>query len=166
MDEQLALRPLAVADAEAMAGVLADPALYAFTGGEPPTEDDLRRRYTVQTRGHSADGSEQWLTLLVLLGHDRVPVGYVQATIPVDGGPAEVAWVIGTAWQGRGLATRAARLLLEHLAARGVRSVVAHVHPEHHASNRVAEAIGLAPTDVVVDGETRWAGPCGPVDPS
>jgi hypothetical protein len=34
--------------------------------------------------------------------------------------------------------------------------VVAHVLPEHQASMGVARAIGLAPTDVVVDGEVRW----------
>jgi hypothetical protein len=31
------------------------------------------------------------------------------------------------------------------------------MHPEHQASMRVAEHLGLAPTEVVVDGEVRWA---------
>ncbi len=39
-----------------------------------------------------------------------------------------------------------------------MRRLVADVHPEHTASQRVAQAIGLAPTDEVVDGEVRWAG--------
>jgi len=30
------------------------------------------------------------------------------------------------------------------------------VHPEHRASIRVAERLGLTATDIVVDGETRW----------
>lgn len=158
MDEQIALRPLTVADATVMATVLADPALYAFTGGAPPTEDDLTRRYQAQTRGHSADGTEQWLNLLVLLGAAREPIGYVQATIPADGSPTEVAWVIGRPWQGHGHAQRAGRLLLDHLAERGVLTVVAHIHPEHHASNRVATHLGLTPTGTVVDGEVRWTG--------
>lgn len=34
-----------------MARVLADPALYAFTGGEPPTEELLAEQYGVQVRG-------------------------------------------------------------------------------------------------------------------
>lgn len=41
------LRLLAVEDAAVMAEVLADPSLYAFTGGEPPTTDELSRRYGV-----------------------------------------------------------------------------------------------------------------------
>ena len=40
----------------------------------------------------------------------------------------------------------------------GVRRFVADVHPAHTASQRVAAAIGLAPTDELVDGEVRWAG--------
>ena len=39
-----------------------------------------------------------------------------------------------------------------------MRRLVADVHPEHTASQRVAQAIGLTPTDEVVDGEDRWAG--------
>lgn len=33
------------------------------------------------------------------------------------------------------------------------------IHPRHDASSRVARAIGLAPTDVVIDGELRWESP-------
>ena len=42
---RLDLAPLAVGDAAEMAVVLADPALYAFTGGEPPDPETLARRY-------------------------------------------------------------------------------------------------------------------------
>ncbi len=69
---------------------------------------------------------------------------------------AELAWVVGTQWQGRGIARVAARLVLDHLLAQGVRRVVAHVHPDHVASQRVAAALGLRPTPVVVDGEVEW----------
>ena len=86
-----------------MVRVLADPALYRFTGGTPPTEEKLARRYAVQTRGHSADHSEEWLNRIVLVGSEPEPVGYVQATIPLSGGPTEVAWVIGAPWQNRGI---------------------------------------------------------------
>jgi hypothetical protein len=34
--------------------------------------------------------------------------------------------------------------------------VVAHIHPGHLASQRVARAAGLSPTTAVFDGETRW----------
>lgn len=154
----IALRPLCVEDAGPMADVLSAPALYTFTGGEPPSVEDLRRRYEIQTRGRSADGREDWVNLLVTLPPDPAPIGYVQATVPRDGGPAEIAWVISQPWQGKGYARRAAELLLAHLAERGVTAWIAHIHPEHVASQAIARGLGMRPTDVVVDGEVRWEG--------
>ncbi|TFI44294.1 N-acetyltransferase [Micrococcus endophyticus] len=91
MPSRLHLRPLTVADAEEMSAVLADPALYAHTGGEPPSEELLTQQYRIQTRGESADGSERWQNLIVVLEETGEAVGYVQATTPKDGGPTEVA---------------------------------------------------------------------------
>ena len=124
------LRPLAVDDADVMSSVLSDPSLYEFNGGEPPTRTELTRRYAVQTRGHSPDGTQRWVNLMV----------------------------IGTPWQGHGYATRAARLLLADLAQQGIGSVVAHIHPRHTASRRIATHLGMVPTTIIVEGETRWAG--------
>ena len=158
MTERIGLRPLSPDDAPEMAKVLADPALYQYTGGTPPTVEGLTGQYTVQSRGHSTDRTETWINHLVVFETSGKALGYVQATIPVDGGPTQIAWLIGTPWQGRGLAKEAAGLLKGELRDRGVRRLVADVHPEHTASQRVAQAIGLAPTDEVVDGEVRWAG--------
>lgn len=153
----LTLRPLRVEDAGPMTTVLAEPSLYEFTGGEPPSTPELERRYTVQTRGHSADHSEEWINRIVLL--DEEPIGYVQATI--TGSTAEIAWVIGRAWQGHGHATRAAMLLVHKLRDRGVTELIAHVHPDHEASRRIAGRLGLEPTGTVVDGELELRGPAG-----
>ena len=84
-----------------MVAVLSDPSLYEFTGGTPPTLEELAARYARQAVGHSPDGTEQWLNWVVLL--DTTPVGYVQATVVGDS--AEIAWVISPSVQGRGLAT-------------------------------------------------------------
>ncbi|MFG2820774.1 GNAT family N-acetyltransferase [Kitasatospora sp. NPDC048365] len=145
---RLDLLPLRVEHAEEMAAVLADPALYAFTGGEPPTVEQLRARYERQTAG-SPDPAEAWFNW-VLRADGRL-CGYVQAT--VRAAEAEVAWVVGTAWQGRGYAAEAARALV---AALPEPTVVAHVHPDHTASAAVARAAGLLPTDRMLDGEARW----------
>ncbi len=64
--------------------------------------------------------------------------------------------MIGSAWQGQGLATEAARGLVGWLLAQGLEEVVANVHPDHHASAAVAAHAGLAPTDEIVDGERVW----------
>lgn len=150
------LRPLAAEDAEVMSSVLADPTLYEFTGGEPPSVEELGRRYAIQTRGQSADGTEDWINYVVILDPGQTPIGYVQATVHRNRGSAEIAWVIGREWQGKGYATRAARLLVENLEERGVHDLTAHIHPDHVASQSVARNLGLVLTTIVIDGEQRW----------
>ncbi|MFC6091001.1 GNAT family N-acetyltransferase [Saccharothrix lopnurensis] len=151
--ERLDLLPLRVAHAEEMAAVLADPALHTHTGGTPATPEALRSRYRRLAEG-SPDPAVSWLNWVVRFRAEGCLTGTVQAT--VTGPLAEVAWVVGTPWQGRGIATEAARGLVDLLGRRGVRTVVAHVHPDHRASAAVAAAVGLAPTDERHDGEVRW----------
>lgn len=147
------LDPLRVSDAAEMAAVLSAPQLYTVIGGDPPSVAELTDLYRGQVVGRSADGREQWLNWVVRVGSQAV--GYVQAT--VTGTDAEVAWVIGLPWQGRGYATEATRAMLDLLAAAGVRTVAAYVHPEHAASAAVARAAGLHPTgELDADGEQRW----------
>lgn len=157
MDAAVTIRPLRVEDAAAMVDVLASPELYRHIGGEPPTEEELSTRYARQTTGFSPDGSQQWLNWVVLDGRGA-PVGYVQASRPLDGARAEIAWVIGAAWQGRGYATRAVVLMVQELAGLGVDEVVADIHPANTASEGVARRVGMVPTDEIIDGETRWTG--------
>ncbi|MER7751536.1 GNAT family N-acetyltransferase [Kitasatospora sp. NPDC097643] len=151
--DRLDLLPLGPEHAEEMAAALADPALHAFTGGAPATADALRTRYARLAAG-SPDPAEAWGNWALRLRAEGRLVGYVQATVGPEA--TELAWVVGTPWQGRGLAVEAARALLAHLTGAGVSTVIAHIHPEHHASAAVARALGLAPTPENQDGETRW----------
>ncbi|MGW4890898.1 GNAT family N-acetyltransferase [Kitasatospora sp. NPDC004240] len=156
--DRLVLLPLRVEHAEEMAGVLGDPALHEFTGGAPEDVDALRARYERWAAG-SPDPAQTWCNWVVELRGAGCLVGTVQATVTADGrgAAAEVAWVVGTAWQGRGIAGEAARGLVEWLRARpGVHTVVAHVHPDHAASAAVAAAAGLTATEEWQDGERRW----------
>ncbi|MGO1393384.1 GNAT family N-acetyltransferase [Agrococcus casei] len=155
-DGRLELTPLRVEDAVDMVDVLFSPALYEYTGGEPPALDALRRQYAAQAEGGPADGSEQWLNWIVR--QQGEPIGYVQATLSDGSDDAEIAWVIGLPWQGRGLAKAAAALLVRELASRGVQGIRAHIHPRHEASKRIAASLGMHSTDTIVDGEIRWEG--------
>ncbi|MGW2225890.1 GNAT family N-acetyltransferase [Streptomyces formicae] len=159
---RLDLVPLRVEHADEMAAVLADPALHTFIGGAPDGVTALRARYGRMLAG-SPDPAVSWLNWVVRLRTGQLPclVGTVQATITPgadgDGPTAEVAWVIGTPWQGRGFASEAACGLVDWLTTqRAVRTLVAHVHPDHEASAAVARAARLTATDVVQDGEIRW----------
>jgi RimJ/RimL family protein N-acetyltransferase len=154
---RLVLKPLTESDADEMAEVLADPALYAFIGGEPPTLDALRARYARLAVGHSPDGTQEWVNWIARRVVDGAAVGTVQATIVDDGRHADVAWVLGTSWQGHGYAVEAAAALVAWLRDRGVAEIRANIHPEHAASARVAERIGLSPTGELDDeGEQIW----------
>ena len=150
---RLSLRPIEVADAPEMALVLADPALYAFTGGAPQSEAELVTRYERWTRGPS-DPTRTWWNLVV---RERgVAIGYVQATVKPP--RADIAWVIGAPWQGRGYATEAARALLDAVEqAHPVTAIRALIRPDHVASQRIAARLGLARTTEVVDGEDVWS---------
>ncbi|MBO1333145.1 GNAT family N-acetyltransferase [Streptomyces sp. VRA16 Mangrove soil] len=144
-----------------MAQVLADPALYTFTGGEPPTPDALRARYARQVAGPDDPGTE-WLNWVVRVDRSGRLAGYVQATVTnraTGGATADVAWVVGTEWQGQGIAREAALGMRRLLARHGVRDLTAHIHPEHTASSGVARALGLTPSgEADEDGEIVWRG--------
>lgn len=153
---RLTLVPLTAAHADEMSGVLADPALYAFTGGTPPSLAELRARYERWSAG-SPDPAVSWCNWVIRLDVPGCLTGTVQATISAGAGlTAEIAWVVGTAWQGQGIATEAARALVAWLGGQSVRTVVAHVHPGHGASAAVAAAAGLSSTGQLHDGEVRW----------
>ncbi|MFF0293861.1 GNAT family N-acetyltransferase [Kitasatospora sp. NPDC004614] len=155
--DRLDLLPLRVEHAEEMAAVLGDPGLHAFIGGAPDSAEALRARYERWVAG-SPDPGESWCNWVIRLRDDDCLVGTVQATVTTDerGAAAEIAWVVGTAWQRRGIAAEAARGLVARIRELPVRTVVAHIHPEHAASAAVATAAGLVPTDKWEDGEVRW----------
>jgi RimJ/RimL family protein N-acetyltransferase len=155
---RLDLEPLRVEHAHEMAPLLNDPGLHAFIGGAPASLPQLQERYRRQATGRSSDGSQHWLNWIVRRREDGQAVGTVQATVTEsqDGDVAEVAWVIATAFQGRGYAREAAQAMVAWLQEQHVRTIQAHVHPQNAASQRVAGAVGLAATGTIVDGEVRW----------
>lgn len=156
--KRLDLLPLRVEHAEQMAAVLSDPDLHAFIGGAPYTPQALRSRYERLTAG-SPDPAVSWLNWVIQLRDESRLTGTVQATISPSGHDlvAEIAWMVGTPWQGRGIASEATRGLVDWLSRQPVQTVVAHIHPDHRASAAVATAAGLTPTDTWQDGEIRWS---------
>jgi RimJ/RimL family protein N-acetyltransferase len=153
---RLILLPLRPEHSEEMAGVLADPALHAFIGGAPLSPPELRARYERLAAG-SPDPVVSWCNWVIRVRDLGCLAGTVQATIAgASELTAEVAWVVGTPWQGRGIATEATRALVAWLGRRQVRAVIAHIHPGHVPSAAVAAAAGLCQTDQWQDGERRW----------
>jgi RimJ/RimL family protein N-acetyltransferase len=158
--ERLHLEPLTVEHADEMVAVLDDPDLHVFIGGRPATREELRARYERLVVGRSRDGHERWLNWVIRLRDDGRAVGTVQATVTEQDRTltAEIAWVIGTGQQRQGFARESAHAMVAWLREQGVTTIAAHVHPQHEASKAVARALGLEPTDALVDGEVRWEG--------
>jgi RimJ/RimL family protein N-acetyltransferase len=154
---RLALVPLRVEDADELVTVLADESLHEFVGGRPDTLEELRDRYSRFVAG-SSSADETWLNWIVRRAADGQPLGIVQATLSIHAGQrrAHVAWVTGTDWQGQGFASEAAQALVSWLRDIGIETVIAHIHPDHRASQIVAERVGLVPTGERVDGEQVW----------
>ena len=139
-----------------MVAVYGDALMYEFTGGSPPTLDQLRSRYGRLAIGHSSDDTELWFNWIMRTTVDGTAIGAMQATVTADGSTADVAWEVGVAWQGRGHTSEAARAVVEWLIDHEVTSVRALVHPDHVASARVASRAGLEPSSELVDGEVLW----------
>jgi len=137
-----------------MVDVLADTDLCSFTGGVPPTIDQLRATYRALIEGPFGS-DERWLNWIVVQRTDRRLIGFVQATITAE--LADIAWLIGVSHQGQGFATEAAGAMFDSLVGRGIKTVTAHIHPGHIASQHVATKIGMATSEMIDDdGETVW----------
>jgi RimJ/RimL family protein N-acetyltransferase len=155
---RLRLEPLRVQHAEELSPVLDDVRLHEFVGGRPLRLEELRGRYARQIVGRSADGRQRWFNWVVRERASGLAVGQLQATVTL--GPpeqAELAWTIGTGFQGRGYAQEAAAEIARWLTQHGVDELSAHIHPDHVASIRVARSLGLSPTEQMVGGEVRWS---------
>lgn len=152
---RLDLEPITRAHAAEMYAVLAEPALYVYTGGQPPSSiDAVARWFEGWERRRSPDGAELWLNWVVRERASGQAAGYVQATLADQ--RADLAWVLGTPWQGRGYATEAARAVQCWLQELGVARFRACVRPDHPASQRVAAGLGMARTADWIDGEEVW----------
>jgi RimJ/RimL family protein N-acetyltransferase len=168
--DRLDLEPLVVGHAAELAPLLDDASLHEFTGGEPSSAPALAARFERLSARRSPEGDQLWGNWAIRVRATSQMAGMMQATLPAGGpadGAAEVAWVVVRATQGRGYAKEAARSLVAVLQEAGW-AVVAHIHPGHLASQRVARAAGLSPTTQLHDSEVRWTSkpaprvvPCG-----
>lgn len=150
-----------MAHATELAPLLDDTFLHQFTGGAPLSATALADRYGRLAARRSPDGDQLWGNWVIRVRATATAAGTVQVTLPAAGcsvAPAEVAWVVVRAAQGRGYAKEAASSVVAMLQEAGW-AAAAHIHPGHLASQRVARAAGLSPTTDVRDGEVRWISP-------
>ncbi|MEQ1769508.1 MAG: GNAT family N-acetyltransferase [Devosia sp.] len=142
--EGVVLEPQVVAHAAQLYPLLSDPELYHYMDGKPADEAAFRVRLGKLETRLSGDGSEDWLNWVVRDDAGTM-VGYVQATV-YRNGLAEVAWVIGTAFQRRGHARAATLAMLDELAVTySVNRVRGQADAGNIASIRLMERMGFRP---------------------
>lgn len=151
------LVPLRAEDADELADLLHDERLHEFIGGVPASRLELHDRFVLLAAG-SPRPEEDWLNWVVRRRVDSQAVGTVQATVRTveERRSAHLGWMIGVEWQNQGLATEAAVALVGWVRRQGIDQVVAHIHPEHGASEAVAARAGLLPTEEESGGERVW----------
>ncbi|WP_372525774.1 GNAT family N-acetyltransferase [Piscinibacter sp.] len=155
---RLRLEPLVAEHAEEMFRVLSDPAIYEFENQPPASLAWLRERYARLETRCSADGSQRWLNWVLRL-HAGEPIGYVQASVLVDG-QAFIAYELSSKFWGRGLAHEAVDSVISELVDHHrIRRLLAILKAANHRSRRlldglgfhVATAEGIAHEDVAAD---------------
>lgn len=148
--ERLRLRAHRLDDFEAMAALWREPAVVRFIGGSPLTREAAWIRFL------RASGLWHHLGFGFFAVEDKATGALVgeagfhdlrRDLVPSIEGTMEAGWVLGTAFQGRGLAEEAMRaaLLWAHTHGVGER-LTCIIHPDHGASLRVAQKLGFTET--------------------
>jgi ribosomal-protein-alanine N-acetyltransferase len=142
---RLTLEPQVATHAQAMFAVLSDPAIYRFENMPPVSLEWLRDRFAALELRRSPDGREQWLNW-VLRVQDGGLIGFVQATIDAEG-RACIAYELGSAHWGRGLAREAVEALIGELRTRyRVHTLTAIFKRANERSRHLLERLGFVPT--------------------
>ncbi|MFD6448608.1 GNAT family N-acetyltransferase [Promicromonospora sp. NPDC060204] len=138
---RLHFRQMTGTDLDAMAGLLGDPEVMRYYPA-PKTRDQAAAWITWNQRNYAEHGYGLWI--IETLAGDFV--GDCGLTWQEVNGVSklEVGYHVAVRWQGHGFATEAAAacrdFAREHI---GVRELIAIVHPDNRASERVAEKIGM-----------------------
>jgi RimJ/RimL family protein N-acetyltransferase len=139
-DGVVTLRPWRAEDVDPLVALCDDPEIVRFTRVPTPyTRDDalmfMAQKVAIEERGEA-------VSLAVVDADDRL-LGSIDVRRGTDG-RASIGYLVGAGARGRGVASRATRLLARWaLAEWGVARLEIHVRPDNPASQRVAERAGF-----------------------
>jgi RimJ/RimL family protein N-acetyltransferase len=112
------------------------------------------------TDGRSPDGSERWLTWILVGREEPRPLGFVQATV-AEPEAVHVAYVIGRAHWRKGYAREAISAMLDTVFDRyEVARAIAEMDARNAASIGLARALGFVHVRTERDVLQRSGGPC------
>lgn len=140
--ERLIVRALEPGDVEPLAALWCDPAATAYLGGARKF-DDICRTLRDDLALPEQPAFDLWPTIDKASGRVVGHCGLLDKEI--DGRiEVELVYVIEPAAWGRGFATEAGRAIRDFgVTARGYRRLVALIHPQNAASERVAGKLGF-----------------------
>ena len=139
-DGVVLLRPLESDDVPAIAAACVDPEIARFTTEvpQPYTEADART-YVARARTEGATGQQRPLAIVDAL--DGTFLGAIEVRLGAEG---SIGYWVAPEARGRGVGTRALRLLARWAVTEGgVERLELTTHPENIASQRVAEKCGF-----------------------
>lgn len=149
--KNLHFEPLTETHTDDLFSILTTPSVLAFIDpdGNPPTLEELRSEYAARANGPVilTTPTEQWFNMVIRLKIPPSPViGRLEAT--GYGKWGEVAYLLGEAWWGKGLAFEAMLWWHDYLAvvAPGI-EWWATVHPMNQRSIRLLKRLGYKEVD-------------------
>lgn len=149
--KNLCFEPLTEVHADNLFSILTTPAVLAFIDpdGNPLTIEELRTEYAARSHGPVvlAAPTEQWFNMAIRLKNPPSPViGRLEATGYGEWG--EVAYLLGEAWWGKGLAFEAMLWWHDYLAAVAPGTEWwATVHPMNQRSIRLLKRLEYQEVD-------------------
>ena len=141
-DGDLLLRPSVPGDAEAIREVYSEPDIRRWMGWDDRPPDDAEARANIE-RAARAWEERTWAVFRIVDAATGKVVGGVNLRLG-DHRTGEISYFLRSSARGRGLATRAVRLVagwaFDEL---GLERIELRVHPENEASRRVAARAGF-----------------------
>jgi ribosomal-protein-alanine N-acetyltransferase len=142
---RLTLRPFEPRDHAAHAAMYADPQVTRFLPGGPFL-DEVAAARSARSLAHFAShwARHGWGVWAVIDKDSGAVIGQCGLNHLPDGSDVELLYALARKAWGRGLATEAGRAALDHgFASVGLHRIVAVTRPEHGASRRVMEHLGM-----------------------
>ena len=138
------LRELADEDLAAVQVYATDPVVVEFLPWGPNTEDDTRRFLSDVIAARAARPRQQWDLGIELRSEARLVGGCRLHVTDALAGEADIGYAVARGYWGQGIASEAARALVDFAFARlGSRRVWAVCEPANPASARVLEKAGF-----------------------
>ncbi|OQO89843.1 GNAT family N-acetyltransferase [Saccharomonospora piscinae] len=141
--ERLTLRAVTSADLDAVYGYLSREEVCRYLLHEPLSREETERKLVLAEKSTAlrADGDTARLAVV----HDDEVVGEVQLTlVSAATATVEIGWIFSPHVAGRGYATEAARVLLDHaFETLNAHRIIAHLHPDNTGSSRLCERLGM-----------------------